>query len=455
MRNRALWVAGAVLCAGAALRIGLAIGISEVPPVGDQLYYLHAAASLARGDGIDYRKPHWAGTQWPPGQPAFLSLFARPDAQPGPGWAPDVYARQFDLRAARIATALLSVIALGLLVELGRRCFDLHTGLVAGALVSVYPNAVAMSHIFNVESNFLLLLVLAMLAAVWANDPDTAAPRPLRYALAGVAFGAAALVRSIALPLALPFALRALLGRGSWRLRALACAALVAGLLAALAPWTVRNALRYDRFLLLDTSVGESMYLGNNDFPPMSTDHRLFRRASGGRPRCRLPNPADNFNCEVRAGLAHIAAHPGLFASRVVKRFVALANPSSLLVSHAHRGHYGSGASRRRVIVALAAGSFTLLAAAAILGIAGSRITPDRLALLASIAVALAIPATMQAEVRYRLPALPAASLFAAWALLHARLALSRLRHPARALVAALGCAWLAAGWIGYGWTLW
>jgi hypothetical protein len=47
-------------------------------------------------------------------------------------------------------------------------------------------------------------------------------------------------------------------------------------------PWTQRNALEYDRFLLLDTSGGETMYFGNNDFPPMTTDRKLHRRAVGG-----------------------------------------------------------------------------------------------------------------------------------------------------------------------------
>ena len=53
-----------------------------------------------------------------------------------------------------------------------------------------------------------------------------------------------------------------------------------------IAPWTLRNALEYDRFLLLDTSGGETMYLGNNDFPPMTTDRKLYRRAVGGRALC-------------------------------------------------------------------------------------------------------------------------------------------------------------------------
>jgi hypothetical protein len=67
--------------------------------------------------------------------------------------------REFDLRPARLTTASNPLVGIGLLIELGRRSFDLRTGLMAGARVAVYPNAVAMSRVFNAESNFLVLLL--------------------------------------------------------------------------------------------------------------------------------------------------------------------------------------------------------------------------------------------------------------------------------------------------------
>jgi hypothetical protein len=453
VRSDRVVLLAAVLLVGVLLRVGAAWHFRTIPPSGDQVFYLHAAASLARGEGLDYKRRHWAGTQWPPGQAAFLALFAREGPLERPSRGPAAFLLEFQIPAARIATALLSLVGIALLVELGRRSFDLRTGLVAGALLAVYPNSVGMSHLFSAESNFTVALLIAMVLALHASDARGGEPRPLRFALAGVAFGGAAMFRSIALPLSLPFALRALFGPGSRRSRALACAALIAGVLLGVAPWTVRNALVYDRFLLLDTSAGESMWLGNNDFPPMNPDRKLFRLAEGGRPRCRLPNPVDNYNCEMRGGLAHIAAHPGVFASRVVTRFAALANPSSLIAKNAHFGYYGRGA-RATWVVALCAGGFTLLAAAAILGLAGARFTADRAALAASLGVALLVPATLLANTRYRLVAVPVAVLFAAHALVDARGVRARLAQPARVAAAALGFAWLAAGWIMYGWTL-
>ena len=159
---------------------------------------------LNQGNGIDYKKPHWAGTHWPPGQPALLSLFADRDVLARPG-GPLAYLGAFDITQIQIVTALLAVLGVGLLVELGRRCFDLRTGLFAGALLALYPNAIGISHTLYAESNFLVLLIGALVLGT-----GTAVASTGRAALTGVAFGAAAYFRSLALPLVAPFALRAL-----------------------------------------------------------------------------------------------------------------------------------------------------------------------------------------------------------------------------------------------------
>jgi hypothetical protein len=159
----------------------------------------------------------------------------------------------------------------------------------------------------------------------------------------------------------------------------------------------------------------------------------------------------DNFRCEVENGLAHVAAHPGLFAARTLERVVGLANPTSLTVAIARPPGLVYGEGRAALVALLSAGSFTLLALAAILGLAGGRYSPDRLALAATLVLALGIPATMQAEARYRIAALPALVVFAAHFGVEARSCLARLREPLRAAGAALGLAWLAAGWIRFG----
>ncbi len=439
-----------------ATRLGTAVAYRSSFPSGDELYYLYGAHSLARSGEIYYGKPVLGGTHWPPGQSVFLWSFVREDRPsqlsplvleryPGLG-----YLQDFDLIGARLVTALLSVLTVGLVIELGRRVFDLRTGLVAGFLVALYPNAVGVSHLFRAESNFLFAWTLAMCLCIGIPRGATPGARRRRAAVAGLGLGMAALFRAVALPMTLPFAVRAWIGERRPASRAAVVGCLLLGFAVALAPGIAHNWLRYDRFLLLDTAGGLAMYRGNNDFPPPTRDLPPDRPGEGGRPRCGLPNPVDNFRCEVRNGLRHVAQHPLQFAGRVVTRSIGIANPASPTVHSARRGMYGDDPALVRGVVWTAALGFGLLALAALFGLAGARFSPDRTALAMTIAVALAVPAATLAETRYRLPAVPAAALFAAHALVDWRGCWQRLRHPLRLAFGALGLAWLAAGWILY-----
>ncbi len=165
--------------------------------------------------------------------------------------------------AGAAAAPLLAWISLALF---GSRRMALATG-IAGA---VLPSFVLFASDVQSESLFLPLLLAAAALLLEAADRSAAGAarsdrRSTRLAVgAGAALAAAALTRPSALALA-PLLLAPLADRRSPRpaRRRLAFGAAV-GFVAALAPWTIRNALHFGELLPVSDGLGATFFDGNS-----------------------------------------------------------------------------------------------------------------------------------------------------------------------------------------------
>jgi 4-amino-4-deoxy-L-arabinose transferase-like glycosyltransferase len=136
------------------------------------------------------------------------------------------------------------------------RLWGARAALLAGAIAAVFPPLVFLSVSLLSELLFVPLALASVLAVLRYRDD-----RRLRWAaLAGALCGLAVLTRTNGLPLVLALAAGVWVTR-PWRSRAALAAPAVVVLAAVLvlAPWVVRNAVVFDRFVGLGTGAGYAL----------------------------------------------------------------------------------------------------------------------------------------------------------------------------------------------------
>jgi 4-amino-4-deoxy-L-arabinose transferase-like glycosyltransferase len=212
---------------------------------GDAGPYLFAASEIAEHGRYPDRTEAYFFR--PPAYPVFL--------------AAATLGRTGCIPCAKAANAVLGAITVVLLAVLSARLFRRRgVAIATGAAAAVFPSFVLLSTDVQSEPLFLLFLVLSGLFLLVAFDRASS-----RAALAaGAALGLAALTRPTVLALA-PLLVGLLFDRRHPRrtARRLAGTAL-AGLLLCLAPWTLRNALRFHELIPISDAGGVSFYAGNS-----------------------------------------------------------------------------------------------------------------------------------------------------------------------------------------------
>jgi 4-amino-4-deoxy-L-arabinose transferase-like glycosyltransferase len=169
----------------------------------------------------------------------------------------------------RIMLAFVGTGACWLVYQLGRELVDPTTGLVACFLAAISPAFVGFSVLLLSETLFALALLASLIAfAKLAKTDDEAigsAPRRSATVLAvvaGLLSGAATLVRPTWLLVAPAWGLLYLVPARNRKRRLGQVALVIAGMVLALAPWTIRNALVTARFVPTTLWMGPSLYDG-------------------------------------------------------------------------------------------------------------------------------------------------------------------------------------------------
>ena len=222
----------------------LRVGLTSVA-FGDGPAYLYAARFMARTGR--YPATTDVGFFRPPGYPAFLVLATFGDPS--------------NVALAKVANVVLGALSVVILVALSARIFRSRAIAIAtGALAAVNPNFLLISSDIQSEPLFLFLLLSAAFLLLAAADR----PSSSLALVAGVALGLAALTRPTALPFG-AFLLAPMLDRRyPARARAHIAGAGVLGLLLAVGPWTLRNAVEFHEILPVSDAGGRALYEGNS-----------------------------------------------------------------------------------------------------------------------------------------------------------------------------------------------
>ncbi|HOG27730.1 MAG TPA: hypothetical protein PLT35_00500 [Vicinamibacterales bacterium] len=256
---RAVWMA---VAAGVALRLAFALGYwVDKPLTHDEREYLTLAGNVAAGRGFVHLSPDGSSV---PGEhfgraplyPLFLAGVVRASGAEGASAippAPDAAPAAAVLRAVRAAQSVLGGAIVWLVAWLAGRAAGPRAAASAAALAAVYPPLVWTPAYVWSETLFSVLALGC--AAVLTRTPGS----PGGAAASGALGGLSVLTRP-AMLFFLPLAFIWLGWRHGWR----AAAILTVACLLVVAPWTIRNAREYGRFVLIASEGGITFWTGNH-----------------------------------------------------------------------------------------------------------------------------------------------------------------------------------------------
>lgn len=445
--------------------------------VRDECTYIKLAVRMVEGEGMTAS----SGWLWAPGYPFLLAIH-----KVVTGWAST-------MKGTQVAVALANVV---LLFQLTRRATGLwspdaalqrRAGLIAAWLYAAsLPQAYFSMSLWS-EVIYSMLLLIALLALHAAAPPvDPAVPDRARVvpeerslgravglaALLGAMVGCCVLFRGVATYMLPIFAFAVAWRR--WHLgRAwLQSAVVILAAVLVVAPYSVHISKKFDTVVISDRTMGQMMWLGNNEFPPLTFDYgngqlsrRAFDRAKAiGRSYCAPRKQAIvRDQCEVEAGIAWIKANPREFVARMPLRVAQLVNPHSLLTRHLRWSRWrGLPQWVDELSILYGAASSTLVMWLGAVGLAARGRRALGLVVAGILIYHVAAIALLAGLTRYRIPLEPLLMVYAAQVLASPRQALSifatrRWRLAAAAftllLLVPLVLWFLPAGWPG--WRSW
>lgn len=218
-----------------------------------RLVFAFWRANVPFENGVDYANYadiYWSGGAsafWPPGYPLFLGLI----------WH---LVGNHSLTAIYIAQALLGGIAVLATYGFARLFVSQRRALGAGALMALFPSAIALSGSFMSEALGIPLCIVAAYL-MWPRDARANG----WYVLAGVVLGIGVLTRPALLCLPAAILVAGLWGKSfpqSWK-RQFAAACAVCVLTVGL--WTWRNFVILGAFVPIANNGGQDFWIGNHE----------------------------------------------------------------------------------------------------------------------------------------------------------------------------------------------
>ena len=278
MKNALPAAAWIILLLALLLRVGYVAVTPDYALVHDAVDYDRAAKSIAQGNGYPYSRVKGRETAFRP--PSYPFLLAGVYTVTGVA-----HAKVEDrVRAARILGIVISTLIVGLIGVVAAQLWGRRVALAAMGLAAFYIPLIVVGGSVMSEPLFAALLLGALAAAIQHRRSH----RWRWVLLAGVLAGLTILTRANALVLLLPLGLAVWTGRPRFSPRALAVpAALVVLALLTVSPWTIRNAVVFDRFIPVSTQLGSALAGTYNDQARTDKENPASWRSIGHLPEYR------------------------------------------------------------------------------------------------------------------------------------------------------------------------
>jgi 4-amino-4-deoxy-L-arabinose transferase-like glycosyltransferase len=359
-------------------------------------------------------------------------------------------------RAVRIAQALLSLVTVYVVFRLGSNAYSRQVGLIAAGIMCFYPSLLWYNNLLLSEVLCIFLLSAALLAISRALQDASL----WSWAGVGVLIGLTALTRSVfwLLPLVLAASLIAV---GPWRIgrRIASAATMLTAFCLVLAPWSVRNSLLQQTFVVVDVMAGRNLMMGNYEYTPayrawdaisnageMSWNQVLFSKSllPPGTTQGKLDKIA------MRYGFKYMLTHPLETSERTLVKLVNFWQLEREVVKGSMEGDFGSFARLAWLPIALSITACYI--ATVFLATFGILLSPPanwrlHVAFVLLIALVCGLHTITFAHSRYHLPLIPVLSIYAAAAAAHLRDILQR-RRSWQFIAACVVCLALTFSWV-------
>jgi 4-amino-4-deoxy-L-arabinose transferase-like glycosyltransferase len=233
------------------------------------------------------------------------------------------------LAAVKVVQALLGAGLVPAVASVGRRTIGPDEGLVASAFTAFYPTLIWYSAHFWSETLFLFLLWWGLERALAADEGGRGAA-----AGGGLLLGLAALTREV--PLYFLPILMVWMARRHDRRSIARAAVLAVTMLAVVAPWTLRNWLRFSAFIPVSTMGGRALWEGNapEDRGDVYAMHDRLSREEG---------PVAAYRYAVKQGLHAIRDRQPLWVlDKTVGAVSGLFAPVNMVIVHVEKRGYGA-----------------------------------------------------------------------------------------------------------------
>lgn len=278
--------------------------VSGLSGAHDEISYSMLGQRFAEGHGLTFPRPWypWIGVDAPQSYySATMSLYL----------AAIYLVFGYHPVVARLITAVLSTLVVGMIYLLARRLFGETVALVSGLIAACYAYLVFYGVTLVTETPFILSLLVAIyLAYRFVESPSIW----ITIAL-GVSLAVAVLFR-MAVVFYVPFLLAwiVLQQRRRWVMALIPIVIIVLSLL----PFTIRNYLMWDRVLLLESQFGHVFWNGNH--PGHQGDFHPFEVFPIPEEVLSSRNDAEITNRLLRMGIENVARDPVDFLRLTVTR---------------------------------------------------------------------------------------------------------------------------------------
>lgn len=343
-QDRWLW---GVIALGLALRVVPMVLWPQFECIRDECIYRAMADGIRAGDGLTVSNKGWLPS---PGYP-YLLAFCK-----------TVFGSYFSIKVLQI---ILSVFTTYFIYGLGYRvgadptkpnvlAARTRMARITALLFALHPTLAWFTNTQWIETVYIFFILGSMLFLMAARTG-----KPATALLSGLFLGGAMLFKGVATYMPPFFLLAAVFpwdapwSTGAWvralKLRSGHLAAFLCGILLTVGPYSIYASKRYGGFLVVDATVGHVLFLGNNDFPPLTFDYGngmltqpLFGKylRAGRRPCNREISPVKSSSCEVDAVVDWAKANPGRFVERIPVRLAQMFNPNSFLTRHIRWGYW-------------------------------------------------------------------------------------------------------------------
>jgi 4-amino-4-deoxy-L-arabinose transferase-like glycosyltransferase len=327
-RTAMRWLA-AILVVALVMRVAWVLEVQPDPRDGrfdDSVWYYNTGRLLANGEGYLY--PLDALCEL--GQSREPGIDCTADEPPTALWAPGyplILSALFHLPGDDVASARALNVVAGLALVcaayyLGSRLWSPRAGLLAAAILALFPSHVFFSSLLMTEPVFTAMLACVLsLALAWTAERDV----PIWKLLAlGLAVGALAMVRPEGGALVAVLAAVWFMLHHSWRWLGQRLALLVLGMAVFLVPWTVRNWVELGAPIVGTTGLGQVLLQAHHPLADGQPDIGIVDKLWDQYEGTPFPEREVRMNSfGVRESVAYAVKHPWRDLSLAPDRFAA------------------------------------------------------------------------------------------------------------------------------------